>query len=229
MASKTKHYFCCSFATLTLAMLFMVGTVISAQTMPPTPKPPVSNPPPTATNNNNNNGDITHQDIVDFDRFLDDHPEIAEQLRKDPSLVDNKQWVAGHPALQEYLRDHPRISEAYRTDPNLFMKDEDRYDRREDRFARGGERNNGELTGFGQFLGNHTSISAELSKDPSLANNKEYLSTHPELQSYLQAHPAMTQQLAENPQAVMSSSWVQQSSNMGMKTTPPKTKSTPNE
>ena len=36
--------------------------------------------------------DISHGSLSRFDRFLDDHREIAEQLRKDPSLANNKQF-----------------------------------------------------------------------------------------------------------------------------------------
>jgi len=88
----------------------------------------------------------------------------------------------------------------------------------------------GELTSFGQFLGGHSSVAEQLSKDPSLANNKEYLANHPELGEYLKAHPAMTQQLSENPQAVMSSNWVLQGSSTGGKPSPqPKPKVNPNQ
>ena len=51
------------------------------------------------------------------------------------------------------------------------MRDENRYERTEgdrDRYGRmgergGDERNRGELTNFGQFLGGHSSVAAELS------------------------------------------------------------------
>jgi hypothetical protein len=174
-----------------------------------------------------------------MDRFLDKHPEIDEQLRKDPTLIDNRQWVSNHPALQEYLKTHPQVADAFRARPDQFMRDENRYDRTEgdrDRYGRmgergGDERNRGELTNFGQFLGGHSSVAAELSNDPSLAANKEYLSSHPELDEYLKAHPAMSQQLTENPQAVMSSNWVQQGGGFSAKPASPtaKPKPTPNQ
>jgi hypothetical protein len=85
------------------------------------------------------------------------------------------------------------------------------------------------MSNFGEFLGGHSSMATELSKDPSLANNKEYLANHPALNDYLKAHPAMSQQLAENPQAVMSSNWVQQGGTTGTKTAPPKGKPNPNQ
>src|SRR5260370_7340212 len=96
------------------------------------------------------------------------------------------------------------------------MRREERYDRREDDrdreagIGRGDDRNRmgdgrEELTNFGHFLGDHSTVAEQLSKDPSLANNKEYLANHPNLGDYLKAHPAMTPQFAPNPQALISS------------------------
>ena len=169
--------------------------------------------------------DMTRRQVAEMDRFLDSHREIAEQLRKDPSLIDNREWVANHPALQDYLQKHPEVREEIKENPNAFMRQEDRYERSEndrdhDRGMRTGDRdersrygdddNGREMASFGQFLGAHSSMAAELSKDPSLANNKEYLASHPELDAYLKAHPMMSQQLAANPQSVMNSNWIQQ-------------------
>ncbi len=170
---------------------------------------------------------INPRDVAEMNRFLDSHPEIAEQLRKEPTLIDNRVWVGKHPALQEYLQAHPQLSDAFRSHPDQFMADEERYDHHDDQWSyrRGDERNRGELTGFGQFLGSHSNVAAELAKDPSLANNQEYVSSHPELDEYLKAHPTVSQQLAANPQEVMSSEWVQQGGGMSMKSsTMPKEK-----
>ena len=184
-------------------------------------------------------GDTTRRELASMDRFMDGHPEIAEQLRKNPSLVNNREFVENHPALQEYLQSHPEVREEFKENPNAFMRQENRYDRREDDRDRGhgistGDRNDrnrmgdpggrGELSSFSQFLGGHSTVAEQLSKDPSLANNKQYLANHPELGEYLKAHPAVTQQLSENPQAVMSSNWVLQGSGTAGKTTPPKGK-----
>jgi hypothetical protein len=184
-------------------------------------------------------GDTTRRELASMDRFMDGHPEIAEQLRKNPSLVNNREFVENHPALQEYLQSHPEVREEFKENPNAFMRQENRYDRHEDdrdrdRWSRMGDREgHGELTSFGQFLGGHSNVAEQLSKDPSLANNKEYLANHPELAEYLKAHPAMTQQLSENPQAVMSSNWVLQGSGTAVTTgkpsPQPKPKANPNQ
>jgi len=195
---------------------------------------------------NRDRDEITRRQLAEFDGFLDRHPEMAEQLRKDPSLVNNRQFVANHPALNEYLENHRELREEFSQNPNAFMQHEERYDQREDAW-RDRDRNypvsdrddgnrhaypnsRGEMSDFGAFLGDHSTMATELSHDPSLANNKEYLATHPELTEYLKAHPAMGQQLADNPQSVMSSSWVQQGGT-GTKTTTttPKGKPNPNQ
>src|SRR5579863_965739 len=50
---------------------------------------------------------VTWRQLAGFDKFLDSHPQVAEDLRKDPSQVNNQQFVEQHPALKEYLQQHP--------------------------------------------------------------------------------------------------------------------------
>lgn len=169
--------------------------------------------------------DTTRRELASMDRFLDSHKEVAEQLRKDPSLINNRQWVENHPALQEYLQAHPQVREEFKENPSAFMQSEMRFDQRE------GQRNGndrGEMASFSQFLSGHATVAEQLSRDPSLANNKEFLASHPELGEFLKAHPGVTQQLVANPQAVMSASSMTQASGMTTKTSTPKVKVDPN-
>jgi len=145
-----------------------------------------------------------HGQVASFDQFLDKHREIAEQLRRDPSLAKNQQFVSNHPALQAYLQDHQGVREELNQNPNAFMQQENRYDSRENGMARSGM--NREQYSFGQFLGTHSAISEQLSKDPSLLKNREYMSSHPELQAYLKAHPDAQNQMAQNPDRFIKSS-----------------------
>src|SRR5262249_39298066 len=62
-----------------------------------------------------------------------------------------------------------------------------------------------EAASFGQFLGVHANIAAQVSQDPTPLNNKEFMETHPELQDYLKSHPAAQAQLQQNPQAFLQS------------------------
>jgi phage-related protein len=150
--------------------------------------------------------DVTRSELENMDRFMDSHPEIAEQLRKDPSLVDNKQFVKNHPALQQFLADHVGVREEYKENPNAFMHDEERFDRREDSYSHGDRDAAGRgLSSFNEFMEGHRDIASELSKTPSLANNQEYLENHPALQDYLKAHPEIHEELSRNPQGFLES------------------------
>ena len=151
--------------------------------------------------------DVKRQELAHFDQFLDSHRETAEQLRKDPSLIDNEEFVRNHPALQTYLQDHPELREQIKANPNAFMQQEARYaryDNREDGMNRNatGQR---QAASFGEFLGGHSEISQRLSEDPTLVKNQEYMENHPELQQYLTDHPEVKQELMANPQSFVKS------------------------
>jgi len=144
--------------------------------------------------------DVNREELARFDKFLDSHREIAEQLRKDPSLVDNREFVKNHPALQTFLQQHPGVSEELKENPNAFMREQDRFDRREDRMGMDRDASHERMAKFGEFLGSHSNISEQLSKDPSLVKNEEFMANHPELKEFLKAHPDVQQEMMANPQ-----------------------------
>jgi hypothetical protein len=145
--------------------------------------------------------DINRQELARFDQFLDSHRETAEQLRQDPSLVDNEEFVKNHPALQSYMREHPELRAQLKQDPNAFMHQEERYDRRED--DRDRDINRQELARFDQFLDSHRETAEQLRKDPSQVDNEEFVRNHPELQAYLQDHPEIREHIKQDPNAFM--------------------------
>jgi hypothetical protein len=145
--------------------------------------------------------DANREELANFDRFLDSHREIAEQVRKNPSLVDDREFVTNHPALQTYLQDHPAVRVQLRQNPNAFMQEENRFDRRED--DRDRDANRAELANFDRFLDGHREIADQVRKNPSLVDDREFVTNHPALQTYLQDHPAVRVQLRQNPNAFM--------------------------
>lgn len=144
-------------------------------------------------------------EMANFDVFLDGHPELARQLHNNPELINDKDFVQDHAQLRDYLNDHPNVREDLREHPRAFMNGEHRFDEQEAR--RDGDRDTkrGELTSFDGFLDNHPGINRELSKDPSLVSNRDYLDKHPELKDFLSDHPQVRQELNENPRAFMRS------------------------
>jgi len=143
--------------------------------------------------------DADHRDVAEFDRFLDKHREISEQVRKDPSLLDKREFVQNHPALQDFYRDNPGVRDQLRQDPNAFMRQEDRFDRS----GNGGDRDamHDHMKDFGGFLGGHADIQRDLSRNPSVVKDHDYVQNHAELNTYLTAHPEVRDELMANPQS----------------------------
>ena len=185
---------------LGMSTFFLVGTFTGAQTTPTQSPPPANSNEP----NQDRDRDITRRELANFDRFLDSHPEVAEQVRKNPSLVDNQQFLKDHPALQTYVQQHPAVTEELKENPNAFMSAENRYDRHEPEPGRTGDADDAHRH-FGEFLAGHSNVAKDLSKDPSLVKKEAYIHEHPELQEYLSSHPEVKQQLMADPQTFLKS------------------------
>ena len=108
--------------------------------------------------------------MAKFDQFLDSHPETAEQLRKDPSLINNKEFIAGHQNLKDFLQDNPQVREDFKENPNAFMHQEERFDRSGDDRDRDVTR--GQLASLDRFLDSHEEIAEQLRKNPSLVKQR---------------------------------------------------------
>jgi hypothetical protein len=158
------------------------------------------------------------RDLAEFNRFLQSHPEIAEQVRKNPSLLDNQRWVQEHPALEAYLQEHSQLRSAITSNPNAFMQAEERYDFRQD--ARGADQNgytadrdaNGRAYAndrdrraaeFSDFLENHREIAEQVRRNPSLLDDRTFVHDHAALQAYLENHPEIRDEIRQNPDAFM--------------------------
>ena len=193
-----------------LGMFFLTGAFAGAQTAPS------SNP--QNDSRSAQDRDITRRELANFDEFLDKHREIAEQVRRNPSLLDNQQFLKDHPELQAYLQDHKGVREEVQENPNAFMRQENRYDRTE---ARHGDPDAAHRQ-FGEFLGRHMDISRDLDKDPSVVKKDEYVHNHPELQAYLNAHPEVRQGLMADPHG-----FVKSTQQFNTQTSPAKTTAAP--
>ena len=100
--TKKRHLFVRNaVAILAATPLLWIAPGVNAQSSSPSSQESRTSP----------NSDITRQELARFDQFLDGHQEIAQQLRQDPSLVNDQNYVRGHPELQTFLQDHPGVRE----------------------------------------------------------------------------------------------------------------------
>jgi hypothetical protein len=67
--------------------------------------------------------------LANTDTYLDQHPEVAQQLQHDPRLIDNQRYVDNHPGLHEFLATHPDARQQWESHPYRFEQRENNYNR----------------------------------------------------------------------------------------------------
>jgi hypothetical protein len=179
-------------------------------------------------NGNGNGNDITRREVVDMGQFLKDHPEVAEQLQKNPKLIDDKRFVDDHPQLHQFLAEHPHVREQFDQHPYAFMRDEDRLYRDQHGNGNGNDITRREVGLMNGFLNDHREVAEQLQKDPRLIDDQKYVDNHPELHAFLADHPEVRQQFDEHPDAFMKDEdryqrWNNGKNDVPGTTTPPKT------
>lgn len=63
-----------------------------------------------------------HADLNKTDSYLSHHPEIGQELSKNPKLIDDPKYLATHPGLDKELADHPEIRNEAMNHPEDFKK-----------------------------------------------------------------------------------------------------------
>jgi hypothetical protein len=79
------------------------------------------------------------------------------------------------------------------------MQQEDAYDRDSNRRDR--DPMHDHMADFGGFLHNHSDVQKDLTRDPSVVKDHEYVQKHAELDAYLNARPDLRAELMANPQS----------------------------
>jgi hypothetical protein len=70
---------------------------------------------------------VTKGEIENFNAFLNAHPNTAAELHRNPSLVDNANFLQQRPELHSYLAEHDQLRKAIQTHPGQFMYSKGRY------------------------------------------------------------------------------------------------------
>jgi hypothetical protein len=140
--------------------------------------------------------DITRQELLNYDNFLDSHPAIERDLQKDPSLLKNTPYISAHPELRTFLGSNPGIRDS-RENPRALMNRERAFEKSGKDISRSDVRN------FDDFLDRNPALEKELQKHPALVNDPAFLAKHPDLRQFLDRHPSIRQDLRENPRAFM--------------------------
>ena len=138
-----------------------------------------------------------------MDGYFDHHPEVLEQLRANPSVLNNHDFLEDHPEVAAYLRNHPEFAERVHQNPQAFMNQQRWFDRHDGREGREGVTGR-EVSGFDSvYLDHHPEVAEALGHNPKLLDDNKWLGEHPQLAEYIRDHPEAREQLRQRPYRFM--------------------------
>lgn len=164
----------------TLAAFTWIGSAL-AQTSGSLPS---ANPP------SPNLGPTTGQTDT-MEHYLTNHPKVADELHNDPSLINNPQWLAQHPTVQNWMSRHPDVKQDALRDPNQFVHHTERETLTKDRRA---------MNGTDEFLSKHPEMAKQLNENPKLIDSPAFRADHPQLNNYLKEHPGLADEWKNHPE-----------------------------
>ena len=164
--------------------------------------------------------DAQRSELAQFSRFLDSHGELNEQLRSNPTLADNYEFLQNHPDLKAYLDQHVAVKQALNENAVTFMKEEEGFNRN---FNAGSPRPGGpgpgvnpggpnrpdrdayrkQLADFNAFLDRHREIGEQVRRNPSLCDDHQFVQNHPALGDFLRNNPGVREDLRQDANGFM--------------------------
>jgi hypothetical protein len=103
-------------ASITLAAALTAGllgitAVANAQQAAPQAAPAVAKPAQTAPKS----------EMDTFRHYLRRHPSASRALQKDPSLINNADFLAKHTGVQKFLAKHPTVQDELKQNPTALL------------------------------------------------------------------------------------------------------------
>src|SRR2546428_8347127 len=145
------------------------------------------------------NPDLTRQQVATFDQFLDSHPQIAQQLQANPSLINNAEFLEGQPQLQVFLTRQSELSEELKENPAFFMQRERQFEKAENRANPNPDLTRQQVATLDRNRDAQGQSAQLLRASLLIINNAEFLEGQPQLQAFLTSHPELSEELKENP------------------------------
>ena len=132
-----------------------------------------------------------------FNRFLNNHPNVASELAKNPNLVNDEKFLATHPGLQKFLETHPGVQKQVASSPGAVTNSGGHYE-----WNRGAGA--AAIHGTGNYLLEHPEVAQQLQANPSLLESKEYVDAHPGLRQFMNQHPNLRGEMKVHPYGFVS-------------------------
>ena len=127
---------------------------------------------------------MVQRGLREFDRFLDHHPLLEDQLRLNPALTTDRSFLEKTPELRDFVRANPIVAEGLRVYPRYFLN---RALLRE----ADAPLSFTELAPFRDLFQRLPKLEQELTRNPELVRDSTFLESHAELQECFIQHPAL--------------------------------------
>lgn len=143
---------------------------------------------------------ISERDLRSFQRYLDDHWETAQELYRNPELINDREYVRDHDALRDWFRDHPEAAREIRDNPRAVLW------RERGRGSNGRDERSTRLTdrqrrNWEEFLDEHRAVARDLVRNPDLVNDTRYVHDHGALDEWLREHREAAAIIMASPSA----------------------------
>ena len=137
-------------------------------------------------------GGDTDRDSARMNQWLDDHKDVAKDLRDHPERMNDQKYIDRHKDFAEFLREHPELRDRSRQNPSFFA------DR--DRFEANRQLSTEHRARVDEFLDKHQEVARDLHTNPTLCNDDRYIARHKDYREFLSKNPGVRNELAENHQ-----------------------------
>jgi hypothetical protein len=138
--------------------------------------------------------DVTEQRraLREFDRFLDHHPLLEDELRLSPALRTDTRFLAANPDLRGFLVTMPELPAALQTYPRYFLY------RALLREALAPLKHS-EIARLGDLLDQEPALERSLIRRPAAIRDAPFLAAHASLRDFLQTHPPLDRVFLPTP------------------------------
>lgn len=146
---------------------------------------------------------VNDRDLRSFEEYLDSHWETAQELYRDPELINDRKYLRKHDALDDWLDAHSEAAREIQANPRAFLWRARKSLGREERDPRA-RVNERDLRSFEKYLSSHEDTARELYRNPDLINDRKYVRNHDALDDWLDDHPEAAREIRANPRAFFS-------------------------
>jgi len=130
--------------------------------------------------------------LREFDRFLDHHPLLEDDLRLDPQLTADRAFLEKNPELRDFLHANPNVAAGLKTYPRYFLN-------RALLRQASAPLSFAELAPFKALFQAQPELEQALKESPESIRDPLFLAAHPALHEVLLGHPALAQVFLSPP------------------------------